>query len=175
MEERFDVDVLGKEKPTHVQTCKKSFPSPFVVDCENQRGSMRDSVKEVVESMAKVKEDGILDQDLVAENVRFLLNQKALKMNFKPLRPRLKIGPYLLILFCGLKDWHFWQKWPFSDQKKWHFEWPNQNSKTTFIVQTFPKYGPYDFYLVNLSLLGAILTIFQFCGFSGLFWPVFPL
>ena len=76
--------------------------------------------------------------------------------------------------FFGLKDWHFWQKWPFSDQKKWHFEWPNQNSKTTFIVQTFPKYGPYDFYLVNLSLLGAILAIFQFCGFSGLFWPFFP-
>ena len=73
-----------------------------------------------------------------------------------------------------LKDWHFWQKWPFSDKKKWHFEWPNQNSKTTFIVQTFPKYGPYDFYLVNLSLLGAILAIFQFCGFSGLFWPFFP-
>ena len=58
--------------------------------------------------------------------------------------------------------------------KKWHFEWPNQNSKTTFIVQTFPKYGLYDFYLVNLSLLGAILAIFQFCGFSGLFWPFFP-
>ena len=72
------------------------------------------------------------------------------------------------------KDWHFWQKWPFSDQKKWHFEWPNQNSKTTFIVQTFPKYGPYGFDLVNLSLLGAILAIFQFCGFSGLFWPFFP-
>ena len=65
--------------------------------------------------------------------------------------------------FC-LKDWHFWQKGPFSDQKKCHFEWPYQNSKTTFIVQTFPKYGPYDFYLVNLSLLGAILAIFQFCG-----------
>ena len=76
MEERFDVDVLGKEKPTHVQTCKKSFPSPFVVDCENQRGSMRDSVKEVVESMAKDKEDGILDWALVAENVHLLLNQK---------------------------------------------------------------------------------------------------
>ena len=45
---------------------------------------------------------------------------------------------------------------------------------TTFIVQTFPKYGPYDFYLVNLSLLGAILAIFQFCGFSGLFLPFFP-
>ena len=68
----------------------------------------------------------------------------------------------------------FCQKCPFSDQKKWHFEWPNQNSKTTFIVQTFPKYGPYDFYLVNLSLLGAILAIFQFCGFSGLFWPFSP-
>ena len=55
--------------------------------------------------------------------------------------------------------------------KKWHFEWPNQNSKTTFIVQTFPKYGPYDFYLVNLSLLSAILAIFQFCGFSAYFGP----
>ena len=65
--------------------------------------------------------------------------------------------------FFGLKDWYFWQKWPFLDQKKWHFEWPNQNSKTTFIVQTFPKYGPYGFDLVNLSLLGAILAIFQFC------------
>ena len=30
------------------------------------------------------------------------------------------------------------QKCPFSDQKKWHFEWPNQNSKTTFIVQMPP-------------------------------------
>ena len=63
---------------------------------------------------------------------------------------------------------------PKMDQKKWHFEWPNQNSKTTFIVQTFPKYGLYDFYFVNLSLLSAILAIFQFCGFSGLFWPFFP-
>ena len=50
-----------------------------------------------------------------------------------------------------------------------HFEWPNQNSKTTIIVQTFTKYGPYDFYLVNLSLLGAILAIFQFCGFWAYF------
>ena len=73
--------------------------------------------------------------------------------------------------FFGLKDGHFWQKWPFSDHKKWHFQWPNRNSKKTFIVQTFPKYGPYDFYFVNLSLLGAILAIFQFCWFSGLFWP----
>ena len=55
------------------------------------------------------------------------------------------------------------QKCPFWDQKKWHFEWPNQNSKTTFIVQTFPKYGPYGFDLVNLSLLGPILAKFQFC------------
>ena len=68
----------------------------------------------------------------------------------------------------------FGQKCPFSDQKKWHFEWPNQNSKTTFIVQTFPKNGPYGFDLVNLSLLGPILAKFQFCWFSGLFWPFFP-
>ena len=44
----------------------------------------------------------------------------------------------------------------------------------TFIVQTFPKYGPHDFYFVNLSLLGAILAIFQFCWFLGLFWPFSP-
>ena len=73
-------------------------------------------------------------------------------------------------IFFGPKMGTFGQKW----QKKWHFEWPNQNSKTTFIVQTFPKYGPYDFYFVNLSLLGAILAIFQFCWFSGLFWPFSP-
>ena len=84
------------------------------------------------------------------------------------------IWPLAKCHFFGLKDWHFWQKWPFSDHKKWHFEWPNQNSKTTFIVQTFPKYGPYGFDLVNLSLLGAILGKFQFCWFSGLFWVFFP-
>ena len=48
---------------------------------------------------------------------------------------------------------------------------PNQNSKTTFIVQTFPKYGPYGFDLVNLSLLGPILAKFQFCWFSAYFGP----
>ena len=76
--------------------------------------------------------------------------------------------------FYTFLNGHFCQKCPFSDQKKWHFEWPNKNSKTTFIVRTFPKNGPYGFDLVNLSLLGAILAIFQFCGFSGLFWPFFP-
>merc|ERR1711928_170484 len=74
----------------------------------------------------------------------------------------------------GDENGHFCQKCPSLRPKKWHFEWPNQNSRTTFIIQTFPKYGPYDFYFVNLSLLGAILAIFQFCGFSGLFWPFFP-
>ena len=68
---------------------------------------------------------------------------------------------------------HFCQMCQSLRPKQLHFELPNQNSKTTFIVQTFPKCGPYDFYLVNLSLLGAILAIFQFCGFSGLFWPLF--
>ena len=61
------------------------------------------------------------------------------------------------------KNGHFCQKCPSLRPKKWHFEWPNQNSKTTFIVQTFPKYGPYGFDLVNLSLLGPILAKFQFC------------
>ena len=55
------------------------------------------------------------------------------------------------------------------ETKKWHFEWPNQNSKTTFIVQTFPKYVPYDLNFMNLLLLGAILAMFQFCWFSGFF------
>ena len=68
----------------------------------------------------------------------------------------------------------FGQKCPFSDQNKWHFEWPNQNSKTTFIVQTFPKYGPYGFYFMDLSLLSVILAMFQFCWFSCLFWPFSP-
>merc|ERR1711926_63182 len=95
---------------------------------------------------------------------------------FQRYRPKIDVQGkiFFFALFTREKGPKFWQKCPFSDQKKWHFEWPNQNSKTTFIVQTFPKYGPYDFYLVNLSLLGAILAIFQFCGFSGLFWPFFP-
>ena len=72
--------------------------------------------------------------------------------------------PFLLFqMFCIISAIFFGQKCPFSDQKKWHFEWPNQNSKTTFIVQTFPKNGPYGFDLVNLSLLGPILAKFQFC------------
>ena len=62
--------------------------------------------------------------------------------------------------FLWSENGHFCQKCPSLRPKKWHFEWPNQNSKTTFIVQTFPKYRPYDFYFVNLSLLGAIWAIF---------------
>ena len=70
--------------------------------------------------------------------------------------------PHLSKALTGLKNGHFWQKCLFLDHKKWHFECPNQNSKTTFIVQTFAKYGPEDFYFMNLSLLGAILAKFQF-------------
>ena len=72
--------------------------------------------------------------------------------------------------FFGLKNGHFWQKWLFSDHKKWHFWWQNQNSKTTFIVQTIPKYCSKGIYFMNLSLLSPILVEFQFCWFSGLFW-----
>ena len=60
------------------------------------------------------------------------------------------------------------------DQKKWHFWWQNQISKTTFIVQTFPKYCRKGFYFIKLSVLSPILTKYQFCWFSGLFWVFFP-
>ena len=62
----------------------------------------------------------------------------------------------LRILIWPLKVPFFWSqrlallaKVTVFRPKKWHFEWPNQNSKTTFIVQTFPKYGPYGFDLVK--------------------------
>ena len=96
---------------------------------------------------------------------------KSMKLNLVPLILRC---PLVAQSYLWSKNGHFCQKCPSLRPGKWHFEWPNQNSKTIFIVQTFPKYGLYDFYLVSLSLLGAILAIFQFCGFSGLFWPFFP-
>ena len=68
--------------------------------------------------------------------------------------------------FLDLKDGHFWQKCLFLDHKKWHFGCPNQNSKTTFIVQTFPKYC---FHLVKLSLLSPILANFNFVDFRAYF------
>ena len=43
-----------------------------------------------------------------------------------------------------------------------------------FLVKTFPKYGLYGFYFMNVSHWGAIFAIFQCCWFSGLFWPFFP-
>ena len=76
--------------------------------------------------------------------------------------------------FYGLKDRHFWQNDCFRTTKKWQFWWQNQNSKTTFIVQRFPKYCRRDFYFMKLSLLSPILAKFQFCWFSGLFWAFFP-
>ena len=81
---------------------------------------------------------------------------------------------FLHFLPFGLKDGHFWQKWLLLDHKKWHFWWQNQNSKTTFIVQTIPKYCSKGIYFMNLSLLSQILVKFQFCWFSGLFWAFFP-
>ena len=55
------------------------------------------------------------------------------------------------------------------ETKKMHFGWPNQNSKATFIIQIFPKYGLYNVDFMNLSFLGPILAKFQFCWFLGLF------
>ena len=63
----------------------------------------------------------------------------------------------------------FCQKCPSLRPKKYYFEWPNQNSKTTFIVQTFLNYRPNVFYFTNLSLLGAILAIFQLMIFGLIF------
>ena len=60
----------------------------------------------------------------------------------------------LEVPFLGLKDGHFFAK---VTKKKWHFGWPIQNSKTTFIVQTFPKYSLY----------------IQLYHFWALFWPYF--
>ena len=76
--------------------------------------------------------------------------------------------------FLWSENRHFCQKCPSLRPKKWHFEWPNQNSKTTFIVQTFPKYCRNGFYFMKLSLFSPILAKFQFCWFSGLFWAFFP-
>ena len=36
---------------------------------------------------------------------------------------------------------HFAKLVPVFGPQKWHFRWPNENSKTTSVVQTFPKYG----------------------------------
>ena len=61
----------------------------------------------------------------------------------------------LLSQHCKLNGHSVVRKWALlgkSDQKKWHFEWPNQNSKTTFIVQTFPKYCRKGFYFIKQSL-----------------------
>ena len=60
-------------------------------------------------------------------------------------------------------------KQPIFETKKKHFQWPNQNSKTTFIFQIFPKFGAYDFYFMNLSLLGAIWQYFNFVDFWAYF------
>ena len=43
--------------------------------------------------------------------------------------------------------------------QKWHFWWQNQNFKTIFIVQTFPKYCRNGFYFIKIS--------------SAWFWPNF--
>merc|ERR1712016_132963 len=88
------------------------------------------------------------------------------------LRPILKFEKYYSIEQCSMSEnGHFWPK---VTKKNGTSSGQFKNSKTTFIVQTFPKNGPYGFDLVNLSLLGAILAKFGICLFSGLFWPFFP-
>ena len=62
-----------------------------------------------------------------------------------------------------------------KDQKKWHFEWPNQNSKTTFIVQTFPKYGPYDILFREFITFGRDFGHFSILWIFGLILAIFLL
>ena len=81
---------------------------------------------------------------------------------------------FLCFYLTQVRSLHFCQKCPILRPKKWHFWWQNQNSKTTFIVQTFPKYCRKGFHFIKLSLLSPILAKFQFCWFSGLFWAFFP-
>ena len=81
---------------------------------------------------------------------------------------------FYFLPFTWSKNRHFCQKCPSLRPKKWHFWWQNQNSKTTFIVQTFPKYCRNGFYFMKLSLLSPILAKFQFCWFLDLFWAFFP-
>ena len=60
--------------------------------------------------------------------------------------------------FCGLEDGRFCWKWIFSDPKtfsKRNFWWPNQSSKTTFIVQNVLYIC---FYFMNVSPFGEDLV-----------------
>ena len=43
--------------------------------------------------------------------------------------------------FLSPKFGHFWQKCPYLGTQKWHFQYPNENFKTTFISPTSPKNG----------------------------------
>ena len=106
------------------------------------------------------------------EKVRNMLLSLIGQRTFKPIRDRHIYSFWSSFLWS--ENSHFCQKCPSLRPKKWHFWWQNQNSKTTFIVQTFPKYCRNGFYFMKLSLLSPILAKFQFCWFSGLFWAFFP-
>ena len=41
--------------------------------------------------------------------------------------------------FLAPENRHFWQKWPFSNAKKWHFERPNQSTDSKKPRETPPK------------------------------------
>ena len=78
----------------------------------------------------------------------------------------------------GIKKTFLWSKSSYYCKnaylwdKKWQFRWPNHDSKTTFIVQTFLKYGLCGFYFMTLSLLGTILAKFKYWWFLGSFIAV---
>ena len=49
-------------------------------------------------------------------------------------------GPAPEVPFFVVQKQALLPKVPIFETQKWHFKCPNQNSKTTFLVQTFPKY-----------------------------------
>ena len=69
---------------------------------------------------------------------------------------------------------HLFQKYCFScSDRSWGWAFPIISERCVKVVQTFLHYSRYEFYFMNLSLLGVNLARFRFCWFSGLFWPFF--
>ena len=63
----------------------------------------------------------------------------------------------------GLYEFTFGQKWP----KKWHFEWPNQNSKTTFIDTV---YNAEFFFVTSYNLMAWVVKRTKLNSKKGVMW-----
>ena len=61
--------------------------------------------------------------------------------------------------FLGTQKWALLPNCPLLGTKKWHFECPNKNFESTFIIQTSPKNDGIDFSFMRLPLLDGFLAI----------------